>query len=152
MSLQIYMIINYMLLESSWIKHIQLYFSVVQPIGYQSPKYHNYVKVPEMIPEFIVPDLTDFKVSHRMTKPTKWHVHPAKTHWISLFRVFTVHSLGKQSRPESDTKQNRPESGTKQSRPESDSKNRVELNQTPNRVDRNQTPNRVDLNQTPNTE
>ena len=43
--------------------YISVYFIVVQPIGYKSEKFHNFVKIPEMIPEFIVPDLTDFKVS-----------------------------------------------------------------------------------------
>ena len=34
-------------------------------------------------------------MSQRMTKPTKWHVRPAKTdqpgHVLSLIRVFAVH-------------------------------------------------------------
>ena len=39
------------------------------------------------------------KVSYHMTKPTKWHVHPAKTQISSMgirpvWSVFTVRSIG----------------------------------------------------------
>ena len=39
------------------------YVTAVEPTGYMSPKTHRFVRIPEMVPEFIVPDLTDFKVS-----------------------------------------------------------------------------------------
>ena len=37
-------------------------FTDVQPAGYYDKRKGRFTTVPEMIPEFIVPDLTDFEV------------------------------------------------------------------------------------------
>ncbi|XP_046338855.2 39S ribosomal protein L41, mitochondrial-like [Haliotis rufescens] len=48
---------------------------VVPPTGFQDPQIGRYRNVPEMIPEFVVPDLTDFKlkpyVSYKVSNITQ---------------------------------------------------------------------------------
>ena len=40
------------------------FFAVVQPTGYIDKRNYKFINKKEMIPEFIVPDLTDFKVGN----------------------------------------------------------------------------------------